>query len=37
MAAIYAIFELIASIVGAFEPNAADDIAFIEAIFGLFK
>lgn len=37
MAAIYAIYELIASIIGAFEPDSADELAWLDAIFGMFK
>ena len=37
MSAIYAIFDLIASLVGTFEPNAADELAWLYAIFGMFK
>lgn len=37
MAAIYAIYELIASIVSAFEPDSADELAWLDAIFGMFK
>lgn len=37
MDAIYYIYKLIASIVSAFEPDSADELAWLNAIFGMFK
>lgn len=34
---IYTIYELIASIVRAFEPDSADELAWLDAIFGMFN
>ncbi len=37
MSVIYSIFDFIATIIGTYEPDSADELKWLYAIFGMFK